>query len=127
MDGLAGYAYVSVFLAHAADGRLDENELVTIRRNVHRAGRSLGYGAQDIEVTLLTVIDAYWNTLADGGPSAAVQHYHHALESVARAFSNAPDVIDRIQRDLREVAEADGEFTDMEQMLIRNLRRQVVG
>lgn len=126
MDGLAGYAYVSIFLAHAADGHLAESELVTIRRNIHRAGRSLGYPARDIETLLVTVIDAYWNTLADEGPKAAVARYHQALAAVATAFASAPGVIEHIQEDLRDVAEADGRFLDMEQILIRHLEKPTI-
>lgn len=123
MDGLRSYAFVSVFVAHAADGELAPPEMATVRENVHRVGSHLGHSQAQTEGLLRQAIDEYWETLADEGPAAVLKRYRKEVQELGRCFGPDPSTLRAIQRDLAAIAQADGTFADMERFLIDGVGR----
>ena len=123
MDALRAYAFVNVFVAHAADGDLAEEELDVIRRNVHRLGRGLGFGAQDIETALHQSMETYWRTL-EISESEVMDRFRTESRILAQSFRRDPRLVHAIREDLMAVAGADGEVLAMETFLIDGMARR---
>ena len=117
MEAIRAYALVNVFVAHAADGDLADEELDVIRRNVHRLGRGLAFPAKDIEAALHQAMETYWQLLSLG-ESEVVARFRTETRTLALTFQRDPRLVHAIREDLMEVAGADGEVLAMETFLI---------
>jgi len=118
VEGLRAYAFVLVFLAHAADGRLSERELDTIRRQVHRHARDLGYTTLQTEDMVLSILDDYQHVLDLTGEAAVLGRFRRSIQHLCDLYGADPKVLAAIQTDMRSVAAADGSVIDMEGLLI---------
>lgn len=123
MEPLRAYAFVHVFVAHAADGDLADAELDVIRRNVHRLGKGLGYGVQQIEQVLHQSLETYWRLL-ELGESEAVSRFRHEARVLSQVFQRDPELVRSVRDDLMAVAGADGEILAMETFLIDGVAKR---
>lgn len=123
MDTLRAYAFVNVFVAHAADGDLADAELDVIRRNVHRLGKGLGFGTHTIEQALHQALETYWRLL-DLGEAEALARFRHETHILAQVFQRDPELVRSMRDDLMAVAGADGEILAMETFLIDGVAKR---
>lgn len=122
VEGLQAYTFVSLFVAHAADGDLGEEELAVIRRSVHRAGRQLGHRAQAIEELLIESTNEYWQ-LAETSRDAVIEAFRVHVQTLQRHYAGRPEILGAITADLEAIAQADGKMDDMETYLIETVVR----
>jgi uncharacterized membrane protein YebE (DUF533 family) len=119
MDGLRSYAFISVFVAHAADGRLESDELAVIRRNVRRAAAALGHTLDGADAIVDEAVGRYWEGLAETGAAAMLRRFENEARALQRRIP--PGALRTIQADLTAVANADGHSDDMERWLIEHV------
>jgi uncharacterized membrane protein YebE (DUF533 family) len=119
MEGLRSYAFISVFVAHAADGRLESAELAVIQRNVRRAAVTLGHTLATADAIVEEAVGRYWEGLAEAGPAAMLRRFEDEARALQRRIP--PGALPTIQADLAAVANADGHRDDMERWLIEHV------
>lgn len=117
---LADHVFCHLFLAHAADGRLDDEEIMAVRSSVRPAAQRLGYGETDIDEIVIAGIDRYWDTLSEHGPGAVTRMYRDGLARLMAAHNGPGPLLDTLAR----VAAADGHTDDMEALLIEGVVRR---
>lgn len=116
-DLLADHVFCQLFIAHAADGRMDDVEIEAIQRNITPVARRLGHSDAAITRLVTEGIDRYWDLLADQGPGAVTTSYREAIQRLLAAVGQGQGAGDLVEG-LANVAAADGHIDDMETLLI---------
>ena len=122
-DLLADHVYCHIFLAHAADGKLDDEEIMAVRDCTQTIAGQVGHSAADVDALVGAGVDRYWETLAEEGPGGATQAYEAAAGRLLTAMGTgqgASVLVDTLAR----VAAADGHTDDMETLLIQGMVRR---
>ncbi len=118
MQALHDYAYIHAFVAHAADGAIQPQELDRIRLNVARVARSLGHQRGETESLVTDTVRGYLAQLHDDGAAFVLDRFREAVRRLYDTFRHQEDVLDQIMQDLLAVIHADGVIADMEVYLL---------
>lgn len=116
------HVFCHLFLAHAADGRLDDDEIMAVRAAVRPAAQRLGYKEHDIDEIVIEGMDTYWDMLGDQGPGAVITTYRESLARLMAAMDDRGP--GELLETLARVAAADGHTDDMEALLIEAVVRR---